>query len=931
MASDEWPYGVGNISHIGIIPLDHPDEVHPKFALQSLPEELLDAVLELLPRRALFDLSLTSRWGYTRAAGHIWKDVVLADKACWRLAPPGRTPPLRRGVEHGEEVDVGAEHPGQIYDDHDETPMLKKLFILATNPFVASKVQTVLHRCHLPQPELFNDLPRIMPEGLIHSRHFLHDHRRNLLSKLILQAVANMVNVHTLKVVFGHWAIVETLLMGFFGPRRRARVPVRKLWLESCSISTYRYQGFWLGLNAGGVKSLRLRRMWLMSESHRGQVAMARGTNTIELRNQTAGYHVSSTVTPRGDDLDSPNHTSEYLLDLSFRDIVGQSSRAPPTSWLTFTRYLAPHWSYQGEFKPQMQLWLKSQYSLHAFDSILNFLGPVIEPLIWPPAYGEQLFRLQWRSTISAWWNTGSAKHFSSLFYILRSATNLTSLSLDWVMSGPGTNSSHGTQKDLTALIQSLRLLSFPNLRAFQLRNAISEYTQLQERVWLLDSGYSEERTAEWWQRTSTRVTSQDTQSDDMLAYPDVGLLDFMERHPNLQCLAWPMDSFFPPRPTSPAIADRIRNVVANLGRTLLDLRVDYYLSAQGEPMTDDNQTSQGLRKRIQRRRFISEFAAEMRTLQSIKIEGGVPRDEKREIARALSHCPLSKLVYIGASFPLANTWGQDGADLNDIDEGGTPYVTTLEEEDKKSIEDAVKLIPVPETGSASKFRSSYGWRAGNDPMLYTIARYHCSTIKELKFCGYSGSPVLKTPTPITHPLLHHLRYFKELRELVMSFWLLTFYDHDHRDEIVINYWLDMRKPTSKALAVVHLESPDRIQNPDEQSLQNAIGSDNLGALNEPLTSETDAAYWLYNNFHPLCLANQVAKFIGPHLAKEAKERPGGVRVRASFCLGTACQDIFDFDVRIGSEDKVLGYVGPREDSWDGGRAEEKLRNRRWF
>lgn len=60
------------------------------------------------------------------------------------------------------------------------------------------------------------------------------------------------------------------------------------------------------------------------------------------------------------------------------------------------------------------------------------------------------------------------------------------------------------------------------------------------------------------------------------------------------------------------------------------------------------------------------------------------------------------------------------------------------------------------------------------------------------------------------------------------------------------------------------------------------------------------------------------------------------MQVRASFCLGSFVQDIFDFDVRLGidplsGEDVVLEYVGPREDSWDGGRSEEKLDRRRWF
>ncbi|KAF2104778.1 hypothetical protein NA57DRAFT_31310 [Rhizodiscina lignyota] len=859
-----------------IVPLDQLGEV-PQPTLQSLPDELFDVVLELLPRRTLFDLSLTSRWGYSRAVGHIWKDVELVDRGCWRQAPPGRNPPATLNGEDDQEDDKEWSHlhPGQIYDDHDETPMLKKLFVLATNPFVASKVRSIIHRCHLPALELFQDLPAILQEGLIHSRDFLHDHRRNTLSRLILQAVANMDNVHTLKILSGHWAIVETLLWGFFGPSRKSSapvVPVRKLWLESCSLVSYRYEDLWHRLDFSQLESLRMRRMWLQynfSLEYASRCLLARGTsNRMDMRNQTAGFYTVSFV-KRDED--------------------------------------------------------------NAYDSILRLLGlrkigTIYTSADWP--IPEMIQKYQH----SRWWKMGPSSYPPVFHTLMSSSVTLTSLCLDWLMCGTFSITSPAPAAKGTEshnLIQYLNKQRFPNLRAFQLRNAISKYAALQERIWLLDSGCTDEQEIEDWKK-------RDMEQPFPPPHLNTGMLDFMEAHSNLRCLAWPMDAFFPPEPSSPAIADRIRNVITNLGRSLVDLRVDAFLTTQGEPMTDDQQTAEGVEKRVQRRRFISEFAAEMRAVQSIKVEGGIPRDEKREIARALRHCPLSKLVFIGASFPLANTWGPEAIDLLAVDDGGTPYLSRLDAEDEAAIEDAVRLDPTSATTSTSRFRPSYGWTLDSLPMLYTIAQHHCDTIRLLKFCGYSGCPVLQRPTPITHPLIHHLKYFKELRELVMSFWLLTFYDQAHRDDSVIKYWLEMRKPTSKALVALpgagNIE--DGAHGPDEDTAHADApdaASDDLGLAARITSPSPDGASWLYNSFHPDNLAKQVAKFIGPHLAKEAKERPGGVRVRASFCLGIYCQDIFDFDVRIGTDDKVLDFVGPREDSWEGGRSEDKLKRRRWF
>ena len=58
-----------------------------------------------------------------------------------------------------------------------------------------------------------------------------------------------------------------------------------------------------------------------------------------------------------------------------------------------------------------------------------------------------------------------------------------------------------------------------------------------------------------------------------------------MEAHPRLQCLAWPMHAFFDSK--RPERSERVRKIVQNLSRTLVELRVDAMYDASGEFMTD--------------------------------------------------------------------------------------------------------------------------------------------------------------------------------------------------------------------------------------------------------------------------------------------------------------------------------------------------------
>lgn len=75
-------------------------------ALAQLPEELLQETLDYLDKPDLLQLSQTCHWAYEKAIPWLWKDLELVD--C-------RT-------QHDETQEV---------DEHDDTPIIKKLVTLA--------------------------------------------------------------------------------------------------------------------------------------------------------------------------------------------------------------------------------------------------------------------------------------------------------------------------------------------------------------------------------------------------------------------------------------------------------------------------------------------------------------------------------------------------------------------------------------------------------------------------------------------------------------------------------------------------------------------------------------------------------------------------------------------------------------------------------
>ena len=370
--------------------------------------------------------------------------------------------------------------------------------------------------------------------------------------------------------------------------------------------------------------------------------------------------------------------------------------------------------------------------------------------------------------------------------------------------------------------------------------------------------------------------------------------IEFLESHPRLRCLAWPLEQFFGEQRVSPSIRSRIDTIIATLGRTLVDLRVDATFTSDGEPPTDRLPSP----ARSRRRRFIEDFAANMTELTSIKIEGGVPRDERREIIRALHRCPLEKIVLIGICSPIGNTWGEEGRDLPEELPNRQEY-GCLEAEDKEAIWQLGPKQP-QQPGSDFSFDASYGWPSG-PPLLTTIAMFHAETVRELKFCGWKGAPSLLSPPPITVPMLAPLKFFHKLETLIISMRLNTVFEEDARDDEIMAVWRNTRAPSSTAMILVSDEEP------------------------------TGWEKQLKNNYTPDALAKRVTAFFGPLLSEQTKKRDGGVHLRTSFYVGDS-GDIADLDVRIGKDgrgnDVCLGYEGPKDELE---RKQEKLDARRWF
>jgi hypothetical protein len=90
----------------------------PLSQLESLPDELLQLIVLQLTTQALKNTALVSKTLYRHATDLLWQNVCLVDQ--WKLH-------LNEQTEH-----LWTERGNGESDEHDDTPILQKLYILAT-------------------------------------------------------------------------------------------------------------------------------------------------------------------------------------------------------------------------------------------------------------------------------------------------------------------------------------------------------------------------------------------------------------------------------------------------------------------------------------------------------------------------------------------------------------------------------------------------------------------------------------------------------------------------------------------------------------------------------------------------------------------------------------------------------------------------------
>ncbi len=290
---------------------------------------------------------------------------------------------------------------------------------------------------------------------------------------ILRRAIANLENLRTLYIILGHAHITNALLHGFFDPKRTKKTPVRRLWIESSHLCGARPH-----LDFNGLESLRLRRLRLDREENLSTDSFVLSRGGIKLVipewEQDTTIKRSSFVQVWGD---------------RFGETVGEET--------CFERVNA--WD----------------------DAILKKF----------PEF-ESLYQATKPAQLSEWAhiNPPIDENHGQIFYytmIPSSSATLTSLCLDWCFG-----ISRSFQESII-----LDSITFPKLRALQIRNASMAETLLRDDSFLFEG---------FW-------------------------VDFLARHSSIQCLAWPAEHWFSTAPKN----TEILHLIDVLGRGLKVLRVD--------------------------------------------------------------------------------------------------------------------------------------------------------------------------------------------------------------------------------------------------------------------------------------------------------------------------------------------------------------------
>lgn len=416
--------------------------------LGKLPEEILQETLRYLDNHSLANFSQICHWSYDKATPLLWEHVELVDCRTTSDAVP------------------------DVSDEHDDTPIIRKLLILASNPWIASHVHTLTHRCHLPPPAIFYELPRINFQG----RTLSHDVRT---LRLLAKACQNLTSIHTLRIIFGHWNLTRGLLTGLLGSPQGSTI--RHLWLENCSIAGIS-QRLLQSFDLRKLRSLRLRRLPLLANAGRfdSQEVYTRGPfpdwrtgRAFEIRQDGRGGVINTST-------ELFRHQEALIRNM----IVAHGSQLPESQ--AKENIDAANKQFELSFKDAQDFDKEIYKHLPDLGGLISSIQKEISDEEWSPANSVK----QIMHSDHPDWAPNDTDPFPTFVHILEHSTmSLTSLNLDWVLfRRTDQRASSESESSLQSMFRGLFKLHFPYLRAFQLRNAVIPESELPQGVYLLDN-----------------------------------------------------------------------------------------------------------------------------------------------------------------------------------------------------------------------------------------------------------------------------------------------------------------------------------------------------------------------------------------------------------------------------------------------------------
>lgn len=182
-----------------------------------------------------------------------------------------------------------------------------------------------------------------------------------------------------------------------------------------------------------------------------------------------------------------------------------------------------------------------------------------------------------------------------------QTCSNLKHLNLDWISASHSGGAR--SRARYTRFVADLSRLRFSHLRSLQYRNTVTRTTSLPSRVYLLHP---------------TQFEFHPEESYDGVQSIEVNFLSFLEHHPYLVALSWPVDFFFPPKvlPEERQFESRVQAVIRNLGGRLETLRLQ-----AGFDSSEEQTRRYGNGPTGARHRFLCQFIGHMSNIRTIKIE----------------------------------------------------------------------------------------------------------------------------------------------------------------------------------------------------------------------------------------------------------------------------------------------------------------------